>query len=692
MQTFSHLKMPLALALIFITLLPSCRKDDDLKKVEKATDMVIPKGFLFETQRKVDFRVAVTDGRFDGMVHLISVYDKDPAEGGQLLLKGGATVSKPFTGTLDLEKIIQSVYVTKTSPDGSKSAQTLAVGSNRVELTFASFGNGPVSSRNSPDCNTGCTNTYHNQNNQNLNLNSGVTCLTGTFSGNVNLNSTAELRICGNATIGNLNLNGQNTKLIITSSGTMTTSSNLSIGGAVSNFGTLTINGEFNVNSNGSFLNEGTMSVAGTIHVNSSTTSVNSGTLTAQRLTVNSNGVLQNYCSIVLSNQSTVNGNLANHGYIKCNNEWVVNSNSQLVLHSGSMLSVTNTTIQGTVAGSGSTSLYKVTNSTTIRSNGVITGPIQFCDLNGIETNQGSFTNGAEQACTVYIPTSSCNAEGNGAPPVQDGDGDGVPDDQDDFPDFPEGAFSNFYPSQGQTHSLVFEDLWPNYGDFDMNDMVIDFSHNMVTNAENKVVQVRSRFVLRAAGGSLKTAFAVEYPILRGNVTGLVGGVLESDGTYAVIQVFDDSKAYMPKFNTEPGVAHEDSVVFEVVFNLTTPVALQNIGLGVYNPFIWLNAPGYGRGHEIHLPGKLPTSQANTATFGTGQDDTNPAQGKYYLSKSNLPWAIHVPQRFAYPIEKADITQTYLHFATWAQSGGTQYQDWYKNQSGYVDATKVYGQ
>jgi LruC domain-containing protein len=55
-----------------------------------------------------------------------------------------------------------------------------------------------------------------------------------------------------------------------------------------------------------------------------------------------------------------------------------------------------------------------------------------------------------------------------------------------------------------------------------------------------------------------------------------------------------------------------------------------------------------------------------------------------------LPFAIEVPNDFVYPIEKADLLQTYLHYAEWAQSSGTQYTDWYMNKTGYRNAANIY--
>ena len=73
-----------------------------------------------------------------------------------------------------------------------------------------------------------------------------------------------------------------------------------------------------------------------------------------------------------------------------------------------------------------------------------------------------------------------------------------------------------------------------------------------------------------------------------------------------------------------------------------------------------------------------------------GNDRTNRSQNRYYLSEHNLPWAILTPEKFDYPIERADIVTAHLKFAAWAQSNGVSFPDWYKANSNYRDNSKIY--
>ena len=90
------------------------------------------------------------------------------------------------------------------------------------------------------------------------------------------------------------------------------------------------------------------------------------------------------------------------------------------------------------------------------------------------------------------------------------------------------------------------------------------------------------------------------------------------------------------------------------------------------------------------MPGYAPTSLVNPVYFGTEDDDSNPALGKYYKSASNLPWGMHLPVLFDYPIEKSAIIKGHLVFDTWVMSGGYSYMNWYENKPGFREVSFLY--
>jgi LruC domain-containing protein len=63
---------------------------------------------------------------------------------------------------------------------------------------------------------------------------------------------------------------------------------------------------------------------------------------------------------------------------------------------------------------------------------------------------------------------------------------------------------------------------------------------------------------------------------------------------------------------------------------------------------------------------------------------------KYYMSDTSLPWAINTPVQFAYPSEREDIRKGFNFFSSWSESRGSNYKDWYIDNSGYRNISKLY--
>jgi LruC domain-containing protein len=287
-----------------------------------------------------------------------------------------------------------------------------------------------------------------------------------------------------------------------------------------------------------------------------------------------------------------------------------------------------------------------------------------------------------------------------------DADGDGISDNFDKYPSDATKAFNNFYPSENVFSTLAFEDLWPARGDYDFNDMVVDYNFNQITNGQNKVVQIKLRATLKAMGASYKNGFGIQLPIAPGLISSVTGNDIsesyivrnangtEAGQTKATIIVFDNGFHQLPYpglpsvgVNTTPGATYVQPHELLITINLTTPVALGTMGLPPYNPFMIINQD---RTREVHLIDNAPTDLANMSLLGTGQDNSNAASGRYYVTQNNLPYAIDISSPFDYPIEKVQVTQAHLKFFQWGESSGTQYYDWNKPLTGYRAAQNIF--
>ena len=281
---------------------------------------------------------------------------------------------------------------------------------------------------------------------------------------------------------------------------------------------------------------------------------------------------------------------------------------------------------------------------------------------------------------TNVIPTTPSSGSDN--------DGDGVLNVFDEYPNDPDRAFNVYYPSAKAYANVAFEDLWPSKGDYDLNDVVVAYQYSGVLNAKNEMVSLDGKYKLRAAGGILKNAFSVELPINSSDISSIKGGLgLQADATKAIVNVFANSKEIIDNYNTKPGTSPQVTDTITVSMTFEKP---QDFSLSSFNPFIFVDEAGKGRGFEVHLPDMAPSELVDKSVLGTNADDSDPASGRYYKTSNNLPFAINIPETFTYPLEREAIINGHLKFAAWAQSGGTQYQGWYKNVQGYRNSSKLY--
>lgn len=285
-----------------------------------------------------------------------------------------------------------------------------------------------------------------------------------------------------------------------------------------------------------------------------------------------------------------------------------------------------------------------------------------------------------------------------------DTDKDGVGDTRDEYPTDPQRAFNAYTPSKTGYSSLAYEDMWPAKGDYDFNDLVINYQFQEVLNAQNQVVEIKVKTVVRAVGASFKNAWGFQMdadPSVIKKVTGqaikenflsMASNNTENGQSKAVIFAFDNAFNAIKRsgadfVNTVVGQAYSTPDTLRLTIELANPVSQSVLGTPPYNPFVVANKE---RGKEIHLPDYKPTDKANASLFGTSHDRSNSAKNTYYKNWKNLPWAIQIPDTFDYPIEKKELLEAYPKFRDWAESGGTKNTDWYTNSSNNRNDAAIY--
>jgi len=751
----------LFLGLMFFLSYTGCRKTIPAdQRPRDMENLIVATNFNWQTTHDVKFTIgADLEGMSGGLLARISILDNLVGSGGNILATGSAGYEYPFSIILRIPTSMNEVFLMAETSTGYRQVIQIVV-STEIIYTFTD-GSGlkldPDAITN-PDCNSGCTN--YASGSGSISINQGkVFCVTSSFTGSVNFqpwNGGGTLKVCGTATPSNMSNFGNNCTIIVTDGGTFnfgstismdgsssievysgtnveinrinmnnsgssitnysddfTITQSLSSGGTFINYGSVSIGTNYTIWSSGFLENSGTITIGGQFEANNDIT--NSGAIEAAgNISFNSGCVVVNNCQMVSHNNINLNSTTfsMNNGYMKADQQTNISGGVTCTLQNQSMISTYYYQQNTNLSGQGSLNSIIIGYQGAINSSRTVSGPIEMSTPNGTLTNGNAslFINGALLVSTAnatnYIPTSECNPEGTGTAPVTDTDGDGVPNNLDDYPLDATRAYNTWFPNSSTFGSIGFEDLWPAKGDYDMNDLVVDYQYKVVSNAQNNIVDIIPKFYVRAVGASFENGFGFQLdnvlPVHVATVTGyslessyisLNANGTEANQSKAVVIVFDNADNVINRpstgsfYNTMPNTPTGISDTVYINLHFSTPVTSAILGTPPYNVFLIKNKI---RDIEVHMPDYLPTSLANPTYFGTDDDTSDPATGRYYKSATNLPWAINTPVKFDYTYEEIPIIEGYNHFGTWAESSGVSYPDWYTNMAGYRTENKIY--
>ncbi|MCK5824704.1 MAG: LruC domain-containing protein [Ichthyobacteriaceae bacterium] len=267
----------------------------------------------------------------------------------------------------------------------------------------------------------------------------------------------------------------------------------------------------------------------------------------------------------------------------------------------------------------------------------------------------------------------------------KDQDEDGISDYYDEYPLNPELAFNEYCPSLYGHYTVISEDLWPSKGDYDFNDLVVGYKSKKEMNSARLVVIRRMDLTILHIGGSFANGFGIKWNEKPSTVTSYTSTHKLTDG---IIALADNG--------LEAG--HKDEIV-QIYFDNAKTLGIGNkvSTITEYNPpiecptdahaFIFINGK---RDREVSFMNKMPTELAGLDYFGTYSDVSDLASGLTYQSKNKLPWMIRLTDEVKYiPSEKVKITDAFLKFREWAESGGESFKDWNLDMAGYRDAKNM---
>lgn len=226
-------------------------------------------------------------------------------------------------------------------------------------------------------------------------------------------------------------------------------------------------------------------------------------------------------------------------------------------------------------------------------------------------------------------------------------------------------------PDQTESVSgtLAFEDIWPSSGDYDMNDVVVEYTRSVTFDATNHVKEIKYVFTRREKNNNanFNNAFAFQ-------ATDAPGGKAAAENGTVNYEVATNSYLIFPNMKQ---VATGSTYTLIRTFGENELLKSQ---LKTWNPYIIVNySPNQNNRTEVHLPKSSATSMAN-------QSQINSKDDAYYLDRSGqFPFAIDICQTdFKAPDEgvRIDSENQYPDFAKWAESKGSTHTNWYLNYKG----------
>ena len=210
------------------------------------------------------------------------------------------------------------------------------------------------------------------------------------------------------------------------------------------------------------------------------------------------------------------------------------------------------------------------------------------------------------------------------------------------------------YSTDTYEGTLLFEDLYPAAGDYDMNDVVITYRLTKYFDQDNKIAKLGYEFTPVWSGANYHSSFSFLL-----------------DGLTSVVNVFDDQAKYVTpykatsKLKTFTGSVAEGTII---------GMDKDDVSWKTFNPFITVNNTGY----EVHLSKKSPSPNAKldgldeyALNYILNTQDRKEAGGEF-------PYAMNIPStNYVIATERVRIDEEYPKFTEWVSSKGAQASNWY---------------
>ncbi len=240
-----------------------------------------------------------------------------------------------------------------------------------------------------------------------------------------------------------------------------------------------------------------------------------------------------------------------------------------------------------------------------------------------------------------------------------------------------------YFPSQNDFYIVAFEDLFPNRGDYDFNDLVVGYRVSLGLDAKGDVISIAGEGYLVARGGGYDHDWRlrIELPSFAsgsGTLTVFEPDSLEASPGSSRTFVFNGALDLKPFGNTLSlwrdgsedfvNTLRDQTLIrghrFEFSASLDSALKVAQVPAAPFDPYLYVHNTGY----EIHLPGFSPVLP----------DSANGRDGRTRFTDPNgYPFAMILPEGWLLPIEYIDLGEAYPDFIDFVTSGGTSKLDWH---------------
>jgi len=697
--------------ILMVLALGACTNDEILQKdtgqiLNLTTD--IPEDFDWQMFKSIGLNIGTTQKYSDDYYFKILIYDRNPLfdNKASLINSGVCKKNEDFTTSIDIPSAINTIYLKEINPQGKVVIASLDItDKDTIDYKFS-----PFFSENNTD-NSGSVATTRA-----LNTRAETTILAYVFSndGATTIEKESDLKKWSYNDFQNQTIYiPENTTLKVSKmdlyeiakiklDGTLIVDSDLSIGNGgyieVFSNGKIEIennkNLKFNSNSNtllaidkgGSVYSEDPEK-SGDLIMSTNNVLYNGGEIKVYNLTT-SQTEIDNAGSIVVSNKmETHTKDVTNRtgGYIEAKN-WDIES-TNLNLETNSVIDVTETLKE-----TGSTHNFENINYTSSdddswafisAKNISLTGGIKLQLLGNLKINTDNITN-------LY------NDEYHGIYNYNIVRDNIVFSSYSDRLPYPESGFivdpgtSEIEPEEidfpiiqelDNLFTFAAEDNFPNYGDYDMNDLIVDLSQiTTYSDKKNKVNVCKMTFTLRAYGAKFKNGFAfqLDNKITKSDIKSITvtnqttpslrleNNMFKSTDVVG-IPLFEDCFEVFNKnlVNTTKDIFDRDDVEYVVTIEFNSAINKNLLNINKINPFLFI-ITDFGEFTEIHTP------------------DSYLLDGKNKMLTGKYMWALKIPKNndafFQYPLEEVSIKNAYPEFENWIDNqNSSKYKKWYNN-------------